>query len=508
VQQQYARHMNNYNGDAKTKSLAFDAKNEVSVPTMSYCSEEDEMSLAHLIHKSTFADRFTMDNLQPQNSIIWRWPVVPSACTKAISPAPNQKLIFYHTMLSYLSNLFQFWRGGICYHFKIVKTAFHSGRVRVIFVPGATISTDVTTIDVDKCYSKIYDLRDTTGFDFEIPFISNQVWMSMGASWDPIAPSALSPDAPTGMIYVEVLNTLRNPSTVANNIEFLVETSGGDDLQFAFPQMKVVQPIRFRVPTLSDDKAKTNIENTVNEEEKKAVEDFPYRIVNAQMCEKFFENTLPADYEPNKLGIGEAVTSLRQLLKKYNFLGVLPAATTNNFNTIWAYGTSSSNSFNTEDVNLFRGYYDYISMLFRLQSGSMRLMLTSQDGTLSPATKIQGRTHTQSNYTAPSTTFYGVEPIATWEPESSGGPVLRFFVFNEQVIEVEVPFYEEFPVNLTPTGGPRFATNTNGDRLNPCNTGTIVAVNNTAPLEVFRQVGEDFSFGYSLGPPMGMAPLS
>jgi hypothetical protein len=134
VQPSYVRHMANFNGDAKSKPMGLDARNEIETPLASFTTNDDEMSMAAVLSRPVFIDRFSMSQSQVSGTNLWRWPVTPSACTKSVAgPGYAPGTIFHHTFLSYLARLFKFWRGTLNYHFKVVKTSFHSGRIRVFF---------------------------------------------------------------------------------------------------------------------------------------------------------------------------------------------------------------------------------------------------------------------------------------------------------------------------------------------------------------------------------------
>jgi hypothetical protein len=230
VQLVYGRTAANYNGDCKAKVMALDSHNEVVVPTDVFGTEKDEMALGHVLAQPTFLDRFQMLKAHTPGQLIWKMPVSPRACNKIIN---GYKIINLNTMLSYTAEMFSNWRGTLKYSFRIVKTPYHSARVRLAFVPSAFEDTPTEGIDINMIYSKIIDIREVNMFDFEVPFVFNQPWMSLAD----IQRDLTSASLPTGMLYVEVLNALRNPSSAADFIEFIVEVSAGDDFQFSYPRI-------------------------------------------------------------------------------------------------------------------------------------------------------------------------------------------------------------------------------------------------------------------------------
>lgn len=486
----YVRHMANYNGDAKSKPLGLDARNEVEIPMDMFNTSEDEMSLSHILQKSYYTDRFSMDKTQAPGVLLWSWPVEPTSCVKAITGvAPVQQLIRYNTMLSYISELFSFWRGSINYHFKIVKTVFHTARIRVIFVPGMDPKGHLSDVDINKCYSKIYDIRDTTSFDFSIPFVSNTVWLSLFAGFDPSSPSQVSANpVVSGKIFIVVLNSLRNPTSAADHIEFLVESSAGEDFQFAYLTNK---------NHFTPDYLPTSVTYV--------------READAQInCEPFFESRVMSNFNPNVLGIGEAVTSLRQILKRYNRLpSDMPAVTAGNLNTFLPF-VSGLEFVGTYNIN-FDSLFQYITMLFRIQSGSMRVMF---------ARKSTDAAHNGSSVAVQLRTYpgalglpgspYGSIAAASVTPFSGGTPYVKYFLSTENTLEVDVPFYQQYPAILSGLGAPTICIDSTSDKkgLVPYNPGSMLLVNNDVPLEVYRSIGEDFSLGYAVGPPLSSAFLT
>jgi len=489
----YVRNRANYQGDAKSKPLGLDATNAVSTPNAIFNTDKDEMSLAYVLQRPTYADRFYMSNTDAQNAVIWRWPVDPTSSIK--SGQPGAKVLKQNTMLSYVAELFSFYRGGIRYHFKIVKTPFHSGRIRVFFVPGARVGSNPSTIDVDKCYTKIFDLRDLTEFDFEVPYVFNAPWKSMSARPDsrPISMESICYELPTGMLYVEVLNSLRNPTTAADRIEFLVETSAGEDFQFGYFSNKGVWAPLFK--PLTPGFAAVQSTNEF------------YRVGYAQIND-FFDSRKMNGMNPNQLGLGEFVTSFRQLMKRYmTYPSFLIAPITAGFDLrIYPYLTGHQHGDQGTQYGPFSSVFEYVAFLYRFQVGSMRVLF-QQIPNLENQTATQPCSVTLSPRSLDTPIDWNVQVNTGGLPaDNMGIPRVDYFPFQEAVLEVDVPFYQALPTILTYLGGMRnmdenlfVATPPNQV---PTNSGTTLVTATKVNLEVARQIGEDFAFGYLVGPPL------
>lgn len=472
VWQTVNRHFTNFNGDSKSKVLALDARNSVVIPTECYDTTEDEMALRASVQMPTYLDRFSIDSTDPQNKIIWSWPVEPRACTKFHEPETNS-VVFNNTMLSFISSLFYYWRGGINYHFKLIKTVFHSGRIRIFYAPGATLATDPLSIDISKCYNRVYDIRDLTSFDFTVPFVNNAPWLPFGDSdfSNVSLPVKNSYAYPTGMLYVEVLNSLRSPATAASKIEVLVETSGADDLQFAYPQLPVNLDIIYKYRP---------VENS--------------RRGVAQNCEQFFGSPTGQTTAPNEIGIGEVVTSFRQILKRYDYLTNIELPSIRSVFP-FAYGSLPISSSPSVEP-LWHNFYEVISHIFRFRSGSVRLCII-------PTNPIGESVLFE--YSPPLDN--GTVPSAPGVPSGTGSgehsiPQVYLFPIQEGMLEVTCPFYQEFPCVLTGVGSPPNNNyNFTSDEVPSSAGGFITCLAENFSGTVFRSIGEDFSLGYLIGPP-------
>jgi len=401
--------------------------------------------------------------------------------------------------LSYLSESFVFWRGAIEYNFKLIKTVFHSGRFRVVFVPGALMDTDVTTIDFNKCYNQVYDIRELTDFCFSVPFVNNAPWKTLTPPVD--VATIDNSSRCTGMLYVQVLNSLRNPATAADNIDVIVETRAGDDFQYGFYGSNDELPVAYTMYAVGP------TDGNIDE------------FGPAQGCDQFFPSVVDRTFNPNQIGMGEAIVSTRQMLKRYVPLPeVMPKPSNIESEEILFYPQltgstyvgSGSDAIGIATVNP-NSTLDRITMLFRFKSGSMRVMLQEITlGTDDPnAALITGHSHVERLPVAPKPPRFTSVPIM-WK--DVGGHVFAvpqqlYFPSQEGVVEIDVPYYQEYPIMLTDVGNPTYHGNLTPGRV-PNNGGTMITVYGGDLMFTRVIPGEDFSFGYLMGPPVTGAKVT
>jgi hypothetical protein len=281
----------------------------------------------------------------------------------------------------------------------------------------------------------------------------------------------------TGTLYVEVLNSLRNPSTAADEIEFIVETSADSDFQFAIPYATTGQKVYHFPPPTPNTGIAQSADDTVEE------------------CIPFFEAKGMSGIGVNTLTTGEIVTSLRQLLKRYEYM--LPGAEYPSYYAFNPYLSAPHNGFDA-DISPQTSYLR-ITQLFRFFSGSMRLMFLPAEGFTQDDAGA-----TRVNLTTINQTAFPFTPHTKPDPDSEafvGRANILFSNTLEKFKEVSLPYYRDTPIALTDIGQPSLKDGFHGiDGMYHQNAYGLDYAG-PAGVDVMRSIGEDFSFGYLIGPP-------
>lgn len=187
-------------------------------------SQVDEMDInyiaAHSCWFQTFSWAAAVDPL-----------VFPTLNEIAVHPGicPFANLNYSPTLTAFVSAPFRYWRGGLTYKVQAAKTSFHSGRIRIAYVPSGQLSQNY---NLDTCYSWVMDLRTSDQIEFTIPYISNTQYKEVVLADVNAAPNT---NSTTGVLVTEVLNALRAPDTVDQSIDINMWISGASDYQLAIP---------------------------------------------------------------------------------------------------------------------------------------------------------------------------------------------------------------------------------------------------------------------------------
>lgn len=135
-----------------------------------------------------------------------------------------------YTPVGFLSTLFKLWRGSMIFKFKLAKNEFYSGRLAIMYLPTFRQATfpGLQAGKQEYAFREIVDIRDTSEFEVTVPYISPELWTTVGDS--------------VGWLSVDVLDPLLAPNTVDQNITMIIEVRGGDDLEFQYPVAKDHRP--------------------------------------------------------------------------------------------------------------------------------------------------------------------------------------------------------------------------------------------------------------------------
>lgn len=197
--------------------LSLSTKNFLPSINMGEASKQ-EHSFSKIVQIPVYNSRFEISSSQNAGTNVWKKRVTLLDYTNY---APDGSIgVDYPT---YIGQNFSKWRSSFKFHFRFVKTQFHSLRIRIFFAPNAST---VVGVDRNAVISKIIDLEVNNFAEFEVPFI----WPHPFLNNDIDFPYSL------GMIGVDILTKMVHPDTVKNAIEVIVERSAGTDFDVNLPR--------------------------------------------------------------------------------------------------------------------------------------------------------------------------------------------------------------------------------------------------------------------------------
>lgn len=217
-------------GVSQSQRLAIDPFSMQSLQDDVAAESLESMNLKRIAQMPMLLTQFVFNGTQSPGTVLKSIPINP-----CISPRINGGL--QRTFLSYVSNGFLYWSGGIVYDIEIVATKFHSGKLIFAYVPNSQETPSYSAVS-DSLPNVIVDIQQTSSMKFMVPFTSST---SMKSTYTPTddATSLNFVDSCTGTLVCYVQNVLAYASNVSASIEINVYVSAAEDFSLYVPQRPV-----------------------------------------------------------------------------------------------------------------------------------------------------------------------------------------------------------------------------------------------------------------------------
>jgi hypothetical protein len=501
-------YMANFGGEQMSHKMALAANNELMSMPDAGGSYLDEMNIINICKAPTYYKTFSMSTTDGENKVLFSDNVHPAKFVQTGTSG-----VMNSTFLGYASACFGQWRGGIKYTFICAKTGFHSGTLRVTFVPGLyspfdNPTTVPTGIDLDRSYQETYDLRDLTEFSFTVPYTSTREFLNIVNEYSVGEQSVKQRNYSTGSIIVDVFVPLRAPEgTIAQSFDIMVLVAGADDFTPENPVPPNIFPYSDRAIPTSSRKWKTVNTEGISMDEQHNREDAIHSsddlIGSARLKKELLASALC---------VGEHVSSIKNLLARAGTFHVGSQTLSSTVYDIAPFDFQAPRNANTLDDPFFFDYIDYYSYLFGFYRGGVRITIDPGfTGLASNMTCVLKMTSSLNNYypfgdisRASTRLFSNVPKQFLYSPFST--QVVKPSI--EGTIEVEIPYYSLSHVT------PVLVREQTQDQVEESNypfplltyyisgsaIGNTAGSGNMTPT-FYRSCADDFRFQYMLGPP-------
>lgn len=447
----------NCDGTDPSIVMGLSSTNKVDILPGFAGTDDDEMAIASIVTRPAWYSTYEWDSTQAQGTAIVLVDISPNTFTEDVSYVLGTMQRNY-IPLSYVANVFEYWRGSIIVHLKFVKTTFHSGRLVLHFNPGLDV---MNIAESQYLLREIIDIRETSDYSFRIPYVSNKQFLTF--------------EDKIGLFTVEILNELVHPDTVNSTIQIIMEVSGGPDMEFAIPQLYA----RYQPVMASTWYSQMN-----------HIESVDKRIGGALID----SNNL----DPVRYCIGEKVSSILQLLKRYSRSGI--TAITFNMVRMAPFAINYMNPDSSNNVQA--DAHTYFASCYAYSRGSMRVMIHGKNGDrLGPLEADYSVRGTGDYFSALTNDAYVGDPMsleAYSNPDATAGAC--------HVIQCPQYLQYHMKLNTVFRGGSQSSNTIDGFGDNRrldfrvSRTGTITPITETMFI-LARAVGDDFQLGYFLGTP-------
>lgn len=295
--------------------LTIDDKQELTIdPRIAGVSGADPFNIKEIASRESYLTTFTWNQSTSPDTMLWNARVSPVIWAEETGPPVS----FHFPACAMAALPFQYWKGTMKFRFQVVASAFHKGRIRIVYDPNFIANnTYLGYSEYNTNYLKVVDIGEEQDFTVEVGM--GQVTSFLGHyrpgddaqslcfSTTPYA----ADDVGNGVLGVYVVNELTTASSVGEkNVEVNVFVSMGDDFEVAVPADDfanfVLKPQSGEIlEEQSGEELNADAQDTA---EPSAPEQTQSEIIGMP----------PADNRNlNDVFFGEAITSFRPLLKRF-----------------------------------------------------------------------------------------------------------------------------------------------------------------------------------------------
>jgi len=307
------------------QKLTVDDKQELTIdPRISGIGPSDPMNIREIAKRESYLTSFSWNIGTAPDTLLWNARLDPVTWAEEVGPPVS--LHFPACAMAALP--FQHWKGSMKFRFQIVCSAFHKGRLKIVYDPNFIANnTYLGFSEYNTNYLKIVDISEEQDFTIEIGngqernFLNHALPGQDGVTEMYSTTRYTSKGPGNGVIGIIVVNELTTPnSTVTNDIEVNVFVSMGDDFEVAVPddyfQHFVLKP---QSGEILEPQSGEQVPESMGTDEPDAPQQALSTIIGLPPAE---------DSNLNKVFMGEAITSFRPLLKRYSLWNTIAKSDT------------------------------------------------------------------------------------------------------------------------------------------------------------------------------------
>lgn len=301
--------LTNANYEDSSTKLSLDIKQEVTIDSsVTGYIEDNDMLLINVAQRESLVYSGTWDS---SSSFLPKIIVSPLIAPSFLSDGIRY---FNTTPMSYVSMPFRYWRGNIKFRIEVVGSAFHRGKLRIVYDPYDTTTTS-WVIDSNINYSHIMDLAEEREYLMDVGWATNRPYLSVGSpdvsfiTLDSSAPiGSYDANWHNGTINIFVEHPLRSVGDdVAPSVYLNIYVSAGDNFQLAEPSDNLIKDYANNYPLRPQ-----SIEETPGVGQAPSPSMMPDLELNQNPSASY---SVADKYDLTFFG--ESIISIRQLVKRY-----------------------------------------------------------------------------------------------------------------------------------------------------------------------------------------------
>ena len=506
--------MANTNVPDSCQKLTLDAKQELTIdPRTMGLGSTDEMTIASIAQRESWLTNFEWKVSDAAESLLWNTEVSPVLWNEL-----NTEI--HMPACCFAALPFRKWRGTMKFRFQIVASAFHKGRLKIVYDPHFPLTNEYNTN-----YTYIIDLAKEKDFTVDVGWGARQAMVGHRSlvnviPWSSTKLLNTPGSSANGILSVYVVNDLTVPNSIANNdIEVNVFVSTGDDFEVFNPDSREIEDLVWFQPQAESRVYEPQSGGEHPDADLTKDEDEPMKMVSSATL----ATPLSATDYTSSVYYGDPIVSFRQCLKRYNYHTALSPQYTipslyrvrrPNFPFYRGYApgavhkTSTGISYNYCKTTLL----NYLTPAYTCVRGGIRWKYLRSGGS-NTGSDFMCVARDSSNEDGPyeehniplelqssSTPYERVRQIEMEVPHGWDGTAVTSTQHNP-ALEIELPYY----VNDRFTSGKRAdvtSVNASGQQYHQLATTWEVKDGESGLIHCYVSVGEDFTLGFFTGAPV------
>jgi hypothetical protein len=335
----YVGNMANTDAGDSCFKLTLNSKQEVTVdPRVVGLDSTDEMTISGIAAHESYMETVSWNSLRRPNKSLFIAAVNPQMWAKGDGwPTPDKGTPLLYTACGIASMPFQYWRGTMRYRVQIIASAFHKGRLRIIWDP-ASLWTEAQLDPEDDpfytnyniVYSAIIDLAETRDFTVDIGWGQTTPYMLVDPLRDtkrwhgnPFYMDEENRARSNGQFGIFVLNPLISPSPNASDKSVEI------NIFVSCPDLECVEPtdncVNFTpIPTRPYYLDSSSRESKIPASQAGVMTDSTpgYGAPHGAAVTTSIVLGSPPNTRSDKTSLvffGDPILSIRQLMKRYSF---------------------------------------------------------------------------------------------------------------------------------------------------------------------------------------------
>lgn len=208
--------------------LSLDVKKEVPIdPRITGAPPDDHMAFVPLAKRECYLTTFDWDGNAPTDEFLFNLQVHP------IQRSFETARAVHTTPAAWVASLFRYWRGSMRIRFEVVASAFHRGRLRILYDP-----LYQTTAEYNVNYTHTIDLCSENDYTMEIGWAQNLPYIKcdhLNSGNESHSTTAFDKRTGNGVVSVFVVNSLTSPGEQIQPVRVNVYVSMCDDFEVQDP---------------------------------------------------------------------------------------------------------------------------------------------------------------------------------------------------------------------------------------------------------------------------------